>query len=213
MSSIKNRQRYSLVNKSHQYRFLAIMLGYNLIIVAFLVISLFLPDILQLQDESLSFDLRAAAADKILFLHARIWPTIIALICLIGLHSFRVFHRFVGPLYIITRAFGRVRDGELNFRVSLRKKDYLHGEKEAFNGMLDKLAEKMKASQNAGRGALESVGELEKSANGGTGWKDSDKKLLSSLRKHLDILTDSSQYFKLPDPEEEGGHSTADRTD
>ena len=39
MGSRKNRQRYSLVNKSHQYRFLAIMISYNLVIVAFLVMS------------------------------------------------------------------------------------------------------------------------------------------------------------------------------
>ena len=139
MKQRNKRRDYSLINKSHQYRFLAIILIYNLVIVGFLGIALFVPDILQMQDASLSLDVRAAAADKILKMHSRIWPAIIALVCLIGIHSFRVFHRFIGPLYRFTKAFEKVGSGELNFRLTLRKKDFLHQEAGEFNKMIDNI--------------------------------------------------------------------------
>ncbi len=187
------RRRYPLVNKSHQYRFLALILIYNLIIVGVLAATLFVPDFMQLQDQTLSFEIRAAAADKILTMHTRIWPATIAIICIIGLHSFRVFHRFVGPLYRITKAFGQVRDGDLSFRVKLRKRDYLLQEETELNKMIEKLAEKMMRIQSASLGVSKSVGELEQSAIK----EGNDNESLSVLYEHLDALMTEIRYFRL----------------
>ncbi len=92
------RRLFPLVNKSHQYRFLSLIVIYSAIIAAVISAALLIPDIMRLQDPTISFEERAYAADKILTIHFRLWPTLLAVICIIGLHSFRVFHRFIGPL-------------------------------------------------------------------------------------------------------------------
>ena len=91
MRKRKKRRTYPLVNRSHQYRFLALILMYAAIIVTVLAFFLFVPDIMQLQDETRSFEVRLAAAEKILNMHVRMWPTVLALVCFIGIHSFRTF--------------------------------------------------------------------------------------------------------------------------
>jgi len=196
MTGRKRRRSYPLVNKSHQYRFLAIILTYNLIILGSLAVFFFLPDIITLKDQNLSFELRAAAADKILTLHCRLWPAVIALICLIGIHSFHVFHRFIGPLYRLTWAFGQVTKGNLSFRLRLRRKDYLHEEGDAFNKMLERLAEKIESTQIAGERALKELGKLKEETGEGNGWNESHKENLSRLHRNLEIMMDSAQYFQ-----------------
>jgi hypothetical protein len=64
------RQQYSIVDRSLQYRVLAIIVTYSLVIVLFLAICLFVPDILAMSKEDLSWEIRAAAAEKILTLHS-----------------------------------------------------------------------------------------------------------------------------------------------
>jgi len=196
------RKRYPLPKRSHQYRFLSIILIYNLVIVAFLAISLFLPDIIQLRNESLNIEVRAAAADKILAIHSRVWPTVIALICAIGLHSFHVFLRFIGPLYRFSEAFERVGKGDLSFRVKLRKKDYLRDEENELNEMIETLAEKMRSTQLAGLDALKSLGEFEQAITEGSSGRETDKDRLSALRRHLETLMGTVRYFQLKEGEE-----------
>ena len=93
------RRRTRVVNKSLQYKFLAMILIYSAALVLFLALSLFIPDIVQMQDQGLHLDLRAAAADRLLTKHARVWPAVFVLIGIISLHSFRSFWRVAGPLY------------------------------------------------------------------------------------------------------------------
>ncbi|MBW1911934.1 MAG: methyl-accepting chemotaxis protein [Deltaproteobacteria bacterium] len=203
MKQRNKRRLYPLIARSHQYRFLAIILIYNLIIVIFLAISLFGPDILKLEDETLSLEVRKAAADKILTMHSRIWPAVISLICVIGMHSFRVFQRFIGPVYRFTKVFEQVGNGDLSLRVKLRKKDYLHREEKELNKMIEMLAKKMRSTQLATMGAMKSLSELEQTVTVGRGWSGTDKERLSVLRQHLDTLMDTVQYFRLQKGEEE----------
>lgn len=203
MKQKNKRRRYPIVNKSHQYRFLAMILIYNMIIVAFLVTALLVPNIIQLQDQSLSLEVRAAAADKILIMHSRVWPAIIAIICLIGLHSFRVFHRFVGPLYRFCWAFEQVRNGDLSFRVKLRKKDYLHQEEEVLNSMLEMLAEKMESVQLASIDASKSLNEVEQKVTEESDLSETSKELLRIHRQHLDEMIDTAGYFRPQKTEQE----------
>lgn len=192
------RYPYRVVNRSHQYRFLATILIYNLIIVGFLAIFLFVPDIIKMQDQNLSIEVRAIAADKILTLHSRLWPVVIALICVIGLHSFRLFHRFVGPLYRFTMAFKEVRDGNLYFRVKLREKDHLHEEAAIFNEMLDVISEKFGNIQAMGQDTLQLLNKLELDARDRQ--IESDMEHITSLRQRLDELVTSANYFKTEQP-------------
>jgi methyl-accepting chemotaxis protein len=198
MTERYKRRWFPVANRSHQYRFLTMILIYNTIIVVCLAIFLFVPDMLKLYDQTLSIEIRGVAADRILSIHSRLWPLIISLVCFIGMHSFRVFHGFVGPLYRITVAFGQIRKGDLSFRVRLREKDYLHEEKKAFNEMLEKLAEKIGGIKSAGVGAMESLDELENGINEMGELKDINKGALIDLREQLETLMENSDYFVLP---------------
>ena len=191
MTRDNRRRRYAPVDRSHQYRFLALVLAYNVLIVLFLGVTLFLPDILRMQDPNLSLELRATAAERILSMHTRVWPAVIALLCLIGIHSFRIFHRFVGPLYRFRWAFDQIRSGNLSFRVKLRRKDYLHREEKVFNDMLGLLAARVGNIQTAGFNALRSLQELGPQAT------EAFKERTAPLQRHLDALLEEARYFRV----------------
>jgi len=197
MMQRNRRQRFPIVDKSLQYRFLAMVLTYSMIIIIFLAAFLFLPDIITFQDEGLSLEVRAVAADKVLTLHSRVWPAVIALICILGLHSLLVFHRFVGPLYRFRWAFEKVRNGDLSFQVKLREKDYLRQEEKVLNEMIEILKGKVGSIQLASQDALKSLTKLEQRVNDVSNWTEADKELLRVHRQHLEGLINTTGYFQL----------------
>jgi methyl-accepting chemotaxis protein len=200
----RNRRRlFPTVNRSYQYRFLAMIIIYNSIIVAFVGIFVFVPDILQMLDESLIFEVRAAAADRILVSHSRMWPALIALICIIGLHSLRFFNRFIGPLYRFRLAFEMMRDGDLGFRVKIRKTDLLHQEEQSINEMIEALAGKIRNMQLASNDSLKSLNELKEMLNEPSNNPKDSKELLLTHGQHLDTMADAARYFRLETSKEE----------
>jgi methyl-accepting chemotaxis protein len=196
------RRRFYIVNKSLQYRFLATIIIYCFITVAFLSVYLFVPEIMRLEDESLSLQVRAVAADRILTFHSRIWPASIALICFLGIHSVLFFHRVAGPLYRFHGAFERVRQGDMSFQVRIRRKDYLHAEEEIINEMIEAIAAKLRIIQLASLGASKSWSEIEQKLSD---WAEGDKKLLGVHRQQIETLVDTARYFRLREDEQEPG--------
>jgi methyl-accepting chemotaxis protein len=209
MEGRSKRRRFPIVDRSLQYKFLVIILAYGVITVIILAFTLFLPDIVNMNNENLSIELRGAAADRILTLHMRVWPGIIAVVCIFGLHSFRTFHRVIGPLYRFRWAFEKIGKGDLNFRVKLRTKDYLEKEEEMFNEMLDVIAGKWKDIQSASEQALKSLDSLERSMSETRGLRQAPQRFLKNHRKHLETLQSESQYFRL-EIEENKVQSTTD---
>lgn len=204
MAAKMKRRQYPVVDRELQYKFLALILIYGTIIVLFFGISLFMPDILDMMNEDLSLEVRAAAAGRIISYHSRVWPAAIALVCLLGIHSIRIFHRLIGPLYRFRLAFEKISKGDLSFRVRLRKKDYLHREEAGFNEMIEVFKEKWESIRNAVLNALESLGSVEQAVTEVSGWRDADQKLLQKQRQHLEVLADDIQYFQLKEEEELG---------
>lgn len=202
MNDRTRRRRFPIVNKSHQYRILALILIYLFIIVACVAAFLLVPELIMMQDESLSLEIRAFFADKVLFLHKLLWPVIICLIAGLGLHSFLVFLRFFGPLYRFCWAFEQVCKGNLSFRVAIRKIDYLHSEKEVLNEMIEMVAKKMKTIQLASLDAVKSIDELERTVAEVGNCEENTKESLLNLRRHLDILADTASYFRLQNSEQ-----------
>lgn len=200
----QRRKTYAWVDRSHQYRFLALVIAYNFAIVIFLGISLFLPDFLQLEDQGMDLETQALAAERILYMHSRVWPALIALICLFGLHSFRFFHRFVGPLFRFRWAFDQIRTGNLNFRVKLRKKDYLRKEETCFNDMMEVLTAKVWKAQRAGREIQKAADELLTHREHLGGELAAQ---LQNLQEQVHTLVENTDYFKL-EPDVRSGTKT-----
>ena len=190
------RNPYRIVNKSHQYRFLAFILIYNLIIAGILVAVLFVPDFIRVNDQNLSIEVRAVAADNILMLHSRVWLVIAATVSVIGLHSIRMFGRFVGPLYRFTLTFRDVRDGKLDIRIKLRKKDFLVKEADAFNEMLGVINQKVSEIQAKGQDALTLFSKFEKEKREDAGPVEPDSENIAALQKKLHELNETLNYFK-----------------
>ena len=190
------RNPYRIVNKSHQYRFLAFILVYIFIVAGVLVFALFVPDFIRMNDQYLSIEIRAAAADNILNLHSRLWPVVIALAVFIALHSTRMFNRFVGPLYRFTIVFKDVLNGNLDNRIQLRKNDFLLQEADVINDMFDVISQKLKDIQIKGQDALEVLNILEQAKRESSVQTESEKENLASLRQNLNDLITSANFFR-----------------
>jgi methyl-accepting chemotaxis protein len=191
-----NRRRAFPVISSLQYRFLAMTLIYSFIIVCFFAIAVFAPDILEMRDQSLSQEIRSSAASRVLVKNTWVWPAVLSLIIALSLHSFRAFHRVIGPLYRFRWAFEQIRNGTLLFRVKTRNKDYLQTEERALNDMLEVLSGKLEIVREATKEAFQSIDELEKAANMGNGWTKAQMDLLRAHRDDLERLVSEVQFFR-----------------
>jgi len=209
MKQTYKRRRFPVVDRTMQYKFLTLILSYGMIIVMFMGLMLFVPDFLAVSNENLSIELRSAAAQRILALHSRAWPAIIALICLISVHSFRIFLRLIGPLYRLRWAFSKITNGCLNFRVKLRKKDYLHREEALVNEMIDIFARNWGSVQDIGLDALRSLEDLERSVSDMDTWEEAHQLLLHTHRQHLENLVEKTHYFRLTAEEAEKQETAA----
>jgi methyl-accepting chemotaxis protein len=203
MRKNERRRLYSVINQPLQYKFLAMVLAYGMITVILVAGFIFVPDIINMNNQDLSYEMREAASQRILFLLPRFWPSIIAMILVICLHSWRSFHRIVGPLFRFKRAFEKIAEGNLSFLVKLRKKDYLDSEAMKLNQMIDVLAEKWESMQTASLDALRSIELVEQSFAAHGDEKKENLRLLELHRQHLKILTDQVQYFRLNDEDKE----------
>ena len=190
------RNPYRIVNKPHQYRMLAAVLFYTIVLAVFLAFVFLLPDVLTIYDKTLGIEIRANASERILTLHSQAWPTIIAMICLIGLHSVRWFSRSIGPLYRFALAFREARDGNLGYHVILRKKDHLHREALLYNEMIDLISEKIAEIQAAGHESLQLLVEMEKGINKMGAQDETDTTNTDTLRKRLECIVASAGYFR-----------------
>ena len=197
------RRHTRLVNRSLQYRFLAMILIYSTILVLFMALVIFVPDIVQMGDQNMSLDLRAAAADRLLSKHIWVWPGVLVIILIISFHSFRSFFRVAGPLKRFHAVLDRVARGDVSSSMKIRVKDYLGQEAETVNEMLRVLVEKLGDIQQTGEDALESLKELENHAIREFSEDNTYQALFDVHRQQLERLTETAQYFHLQKAEPE----------
>jgi methyl-accepting chemotaxis protein len=181
------------------------ILSYGFIVILFSAFAFLAPEIIEMQDESLTMEARALAADRVITLHTRVWLTALAIVCVLGLHSFYAFHRVVGPLYRLVRAFEQVGSGDLGFEIRLRKKDYLHEEARAFNTMTQRLSGKLDQIQQSSTEALYTAENLREAIGKGDGGEDDLAELLTAHQERLQSLIDSVRYFQLSKERNERG--------
>ena len=205
------RRQTRLVNRSLQYRFLAMIVIYSAILVLFLALVIFVPDIVQMADQSRSLDLRAAAADRLLSKHIFVWPGAFVIIFIFSFHSFRSFFRVAGPLNRFHEVLDRLAKGDVSPSMRIRAKDYLGEEAETLNEMLKVLSEKLGGIQQTGEDALESLKELENHAIREFNEDDTYRVLLDVHHRHLERLMKTAQYFHLQRDEWEKVEELEDR--
>ncbi len=197
METIQKRRKFRVVNRSLQYRFLAAMLIYMFILTAFFAFTVFVPEIMQLNDESLSLEVRSAVADRILLKHAWVWPVILVLVVLMGMHSFLAFHKVIGPLHRFRVAFEQVREGDLGLTVRIREKDFLHLEEESLNAMLETIARRIGSIMEASQEAMESWQRIERREKERLDGSEPDMEALRLHRQSIEKLRETVQFFRL----------------
>ncbi len=196
----KSKRRYiPIVHRTYQYRFLAFTITYTIIVVFFMAAFIFVPEFMVMTDPHVSFEAQSRAADKILYGHAKMWPFLIALLTLIGMHSLRVFARFVGPLYQFTKAFDKIAEGDLNFRVQIRKGDYLCDERDGINDMIESVSTKVEDIRQAKDELLWTLDRMEKKSAGAVSGAPEESHL-EELRLRADRLEAALQAFRLTSP-------------
>lgn len=132
-------KRRRLIVDRFQYRLLIFNWVYFLALLLVFAGVVFLPLAIRMQSSSVSFAERQRLAEEFLSLHAHLWPAVFLLFALLSVHSIFVSHRIAGPLFRVRKVLGRVGEGDLSVRLSLRKNDYLVREAQAINEMIEAL--------------------------------------------------------------------------
>jgi methyl-accepting chemotaxis protein len=205
MNMKRDRRRAFVATSSLQYRFLAMVLIYCFVIVAFFAVAVFVPDLMEMEDQSLSLVARGNAAARLLTKHSWVWPAVFSLILLLGMHSFFAFQKIMGPLYRFRCALEELANGNLRHRVRIRRNDFLHAEEQIFDGMIKSLNAKIACLKDAAEEARISLGRLEQAVNTGTPLNETQLNQLTLHRQHLDRLATGIQVFRL---QEEGEKET-----
>jgi methyl-accepting chemotaxis protein len=206
MKTDNQRQRFRLVHKYYQTRVLVFLICYLLIVAFFMATFIFLPNFLQLTDPRQSFEVQAAAAEKILSGHKGMWPSLLTLILLISIHFYIVFHRFIGPMYRFSDAFRRIGAGDLRYPVELRKRDFLTEERDEINHLMAALAERIAEIRHSQAETELAIEKLAQALNGQSATPTSTQDHLAHLRALNQRLNDHLDFFKLkkassfPDP-------------
>ena len=189
------RRKKFLINKKLQYGLLAYNAAYFFVIMLSLAGTLFFPLYFQLSDPNLNYRELGEIADKILFLHSRIWIVLLVVLIFIALHSIIISHRIAGPLYRFRAIFRQIRDGDLSKPIRIRKGDFLMDEQAVIEEMMDMLRSRIgqiKGEHAAmGKAVREIVGE-----HGSELPRDLRRKI-EALEKHCARLKQEIDYFTL----------------
>ena len=194
-----SRRHFFSVTSSLQYRFLVMTLTYCFALVCFFALAVFLPDGLEMRNESLGLEIRGAAASRFLGKSAWVWPAVLSLIIILGIHSFRAFQKIMGPLYRLHCAFEELENGKIRFPFKIREKDYLGKEEESFNKMLKSLLARFERIKEAAEGAIRSMDDMEKEMSRGLDPERSPRELMRIHRDHLARLAGEIRFFQTED--------------
>jgi hypothetical protein len=88
---------------------------------------------------ALGIDEQANVSATILHLHERIWPGLLVVAVLAGVHVILSTHRVVGPVYRFETFLADLAKGDFSSRVRLRKGDNFRETEEVINRLADYL--------------------------------------------------------------------------
>ena len=129
-----NRRKTIVVNKKFQYQYSLLIAALAVLLVnGFLIVRLLVPggEPLNLSPMNAIF---LGAVELILI--GGIWYA-----------SLKASHRIAGPVYVFSREFGKLGDGDLTARINLRDKDMFKPEAEQINRSLAALSTRIVAAK------------------------------------------------------------------
>jgi len=118
-----DQRKKKFIDREIQGR-LAITVVRNALVYLFLLaLFIFVPLAIRLNDGDSGPELHEAA-NAFLALHEHFWPAILLLLIVIGIHSIRVSHRMVGPVYRFKETLKGIQNNDLSYTINLRDGDF-----------------------------------------------------------------------------------------
>jgi methyl-accepting chemotaxis protein len=117
----------------------------------------------------------------------------LVLLCGLGVLSVYIFHRFTGPLFALERSVEKLRTGDLNTHIAIRKDDHLHDLEEKLQELVNAYKEMILQD----RRRAETIGSLlEEIIQRGQGHPLSQNQIqdLSDIKRQASLIT---QQFKI----------------
>lgn len=119
----KNRRQKKFIDREIQGRLALMVVKNALVYLLLLAIFIFVPLAIRLNAEESTPELHDAA-NAFLALHEHFWPAIFFVLIVIGIHSIRVSHRMVGPVYRFKETLKGIGKNDLSYTVTLRDGDF-----------------------------------------------------------------------------------------
>ncbi len=187
------KRRHILID-SVQFRFFAVNFLHILIILLVFAATLFVPLMMQLGSETLSWVEKEEVANQFLALHTKLWPPLLAILVLLSIHLVVFSHRIVGPLVRFRMIFKAIAEGNLTVRSTIRKHDYLQKEADCIQEMVSSLRMKVKGIEEQSGEVREGVAELKKAVASGS--VEDMKRNLKSLEGQMERLKAYVDQFR-----------------
>jgi methyl-accepting chemotaxis protein len=188
------RRRRYVIDRALQYRLLIYNAIYFLIIVLSIGVALFLPLYFEMSKPGLTTAQQGEVAGRVLYLHANLWPAVLVVLIILGIHSLLISHKIAGPLYRFRQTFQDIIDGDISRMVKIRKSDFLMSEQEKIEEMMAMLRSrigKIRSEQAAMENVLNDI-----VRNPDSQLEEGTKAKIAALQNHSMALKKEIEYFK-----------------
>jgi len=135
--NFQKRKNY-FIEKKFQTKYILLTVILLLVYTLLFLTIIFAPYMLTLYFDY-PIDQKAEAARAILLLHGRIWPWVAGVITFFAVISVFISHKIAGPVYLLKKSLQDITEGNLNFKVKLRKWDDLKDLAEHINQLVEEL--------------------------------------------------------------------------
>ena len=190
-------RRKKLIINNFQYRLMIFHLAQFAVVVLFVMGSIYAPLMLKLDRSSLSDLQKLEVSNQLMGVNSMLLPTLWIVFGLIIIHSVIISHRIAGPIYRIRNILEAVARGDLTRRLVLRKNDYLLGDADVVNEMIESLNEKIREMENRHRRVDATLASVMTSVSGAAG--EAGPKL-EELRAEIDEWKIALDHFDVGPP-------------
>ncbi len=189
------RRRRFVISPSLQLPLLLHSFAHLVLVSVALIAALFGPSIVSLLRNEATSDRALSAANQILFLHPRFWPTLALALLLVALDSIRTSHRIAGPIYRFNQALERVQAARIPEPIQLRREDFLQEDCRRINAALELTRTHIGDVGDAARALAEAI----EAARGKSPQcpPEETERLLQALMDRSGRLVELSRRFEL----------------
>ena len=127
-------------------------------------------------------------AQQILRLHGRVWPSILIIALLVGIHAVLGAHRTAGPLFRVQETLRAYVRGEFGLRMRLRRRDWFRELEACVNELGASLEERCTRLEARRENAAKGLETLRRHLQGRGGEDPQAEHLLAEVRDELEAL-------------------------